>query len=201
MTVSVIPSLQKSFSEMLVMIKENNVARFIFVLFILNIIIFVYLFYNPSAQVIIDPSEITENISSNHSIERFVSITNVGPTLYNINISKIQSNMPTTNSVNTDWLIVGNLSPHNLTKDKIGLFNVTIDPTILSKGDYREFIIINASTSKDNSNQKTIGQIPVVLNVAESKASQTESTPQNDNIINIRGDINITRTGEAPRDC
>lgn len=69
----------------------------------------------------------------------------------------------------TVWLNSGSVSKTNLAKDEIGLFQVTLDAKNLTRGEYRGFIDIKANISviSGRSEQKTIGRIPVVLNVAE----------------------------------
>ncbi|HRW81998.1 MAG TPA: hypothetical protein P5049_00955 [Methanothrix sp.] len=92
-------------------------------------------------------------------------------------------------------ILIPEAVPSDLSRDRVGLFKVKIDAKYLTPGEYLGFIDIkaNKSTILGESEQDTVGRIPVVLNVTEAEGSQTVGTTQEEININISGTINLNK--------
>ncbi|MGC9515240.1 hypothetical protein [Methanocrinis sp.] len=158
-------------------------------IFISVVVMYLLLLIYPPVHIITDPQEISQNISTNETLVKIIIIRDRGEDLKNLIITKYN----TTYNENY-WLNLSSNNTYNMSENEIISFQVTLDATNLTQGEYRGYIEINANKSMKfmgESKPKLVGQIPVVLNVAEAKGSPTEGATQKESIINVKGNITI----------
>lgn len=154
-------------------------------------ILLVAFYYHPPPQIVsvVEPQEFKVTIPAGDSINRTISIKNIGISMISISIM---------NDMNDSWINGLNITSEIIPQEKQKYFNFLIKvPSNTTSGEYRRAITISFENKTDI--YKNYKEIPIILNVTpKAQFRATIYAPFEVNTSDFKVNVGIENTGNIP---